>query len=119
VLELDDGSDLRGDKLLVATGQRPRVEGIGRETVGIEANPRRVAVDSRMQATEGVWAIGEVTGIFRLTHLAGEVVARSTARADERVVQRAALLAAARQARHAGHVCGCSGEELLQNGCRG
>ncbi len=38
VLQLDDGTDLRGDRLLVATGRRPRVEGIGLETVGIEAN---------------------------------------------------------------------------------
>src|SRR4051812_11464469 len=62
VLELDDGSELRGDRLLVATGRRPRVEGIGLETVGIEANPRGVAVDARMRAAEGVWAIGDVTG---------------------------------------------------------
>ena len=30
----------RGDRLLVATGRRPRVEDIGLETVGIEADPR-------------------------------------------------------------------------------
>ena len=47
VLEFDDGRELRGDRLLVATGRRPRVEGIGLETVGIEADaprgPRRRA----------------------------------------------------------------------------
>jgi len=78
VLELDDGSALRGDRLLVATGRRPRVEGIGLETVGIEANPRGVPVDSRLQAAEGIWAIGDVTGLWQLTHVGeyqGEVVA--------------------------------------------
>ena len=38
VLDLDDGRTLRGDKLLVATGRRPRIDGIGLETVGIEAD---------------------------------------------------------------------------------
>src|SRR4051794_24460337 len=45
-LDLDDGRALSGDRLLVATGRRPRVAGIGLETVGIEANPRGVKVDS-------------------------------------------------------------------------
>src|SRR5690349_703946 len=35
VVELDNGSSVRGDKLLVATGRRPRVQGIGLETIGV------------------------------------------------------------------------------------
>ena len=78
VLQLGDGSTLRGDRLLVATGRRPRVEGIGLETVGIEADPRGIPVDARLRAAENVWAIGDVTGIWQLTHVGeyqGEVVA--------------------------------------------
>src|SRR5882672_1264704 len=37
-LDLDDGRTLSGDRLLVATGRRPRVDGLGLETVGVEAN---------------------------------------------------------------------------------
>jgi pyruvate/2-oxoglutarate dehydrogenase complex dihydrolipoamide dehydrogenase (E3) component len=78
VLELEDGSELRGDRLLVATGRRPRVEGVGLETVGIEANPRGIAVDAHLRAAEQVWAIGDVNGIWPLTHVGeyeGDVVA--------------------------------------------
>jgi pyruvate/2-oxoglutarate dehydrogenase complex dihydrolipoamide dehydrogenase (E3) component len=78
VLEMPDGSELRGDKLLVATGRRPRVEGIGLETVGIEANPHGIPVDNRMSAGDGLWAVGDVTGQWNLTHVGeyhGRVVA--------------------------------------------
>ena len=78
VLELDDGRELRGDRLLVATGRRPRVDGIGLETVGIEPDPHGVPVDAHLRAGERLWAIGDVTGIWPLTHVGkyqGEVVA--------------------------------------------
>jgi pyruvate/2-oxoglutarate dehydrogenase complex dihydrolipoamide dehydrogenase (E3) component len=68
VLDLPDGTQLRGDKLLVATGRRPRVDGIGLETVGVEPNPRGLATDERMNVAEGVWAVGDVTGQWNLTH---------------------------------------------------
>jgi len=77
-LELDDGRTLSGDRLLVATGRRPRVDGIGLETVGVETNPRGVKVDSRLSAGERLWAIGDVNGIWQLTHVGkyqGRVVA--------------------------------------------
>ena len=44
-------------------------DGIGLETVGITPNPRGVEVDSHLRAGERLWAIGDVTGIFPLTHV--------------------------------------------------
>ena len=82
VLEFDGGPELRGDRLLVATGRRPRVEGIGLETVGVEANPRGIQVDEYLRAGERLWAIGDVTGIWPLTHVGeyeGDVVAANIA----------------------------------------
>jgi pyruvate/2-oxoglutarate dehydrogenase complex dihydrolipoamide dehydrogenase (E3) component len=67
VLEFDDAPELRGDRLLVATGRRPRVEGIGLETVGIAANSHGIPVDAHLRAGDGLWAIGDVTGIWPLT----------------------------------------------------
>src|SRR6478672_11823 len=61
-----------------ATGGRPRVEGIGLETVGVEANPHGIAVDEHLRAGERLWAIGDVNGIWPLTHVGeyeGDVVA--------------------------------------------
>jgi dihydrolipoamide dehydrogenase len=78
VLALDDGRELRGDRLLVCTGRRPRVEGIGLETVGVEANPHGIHVDEYLRAGERLWAIGDVNGIWPLTHVGeyeGDVVA--------------------------------------------
>jgi pyruvate/2-oxoglutarate dehydrogenase complex dihydrolipoamide dehydrogenase (E3) component len=77
-LELDDGRTLRGDRLLVATGRRPRVDGLGLETVGVEANPRGIPVDARLRAGERLWAIGDVNGIWQLTHV-GKYQARVVA----------------------------------------
>ena len=69
VLDLDDGGQVRGDRVLVATGRRPRVTDIGLETVGIEADARGIAVDLHMRAGDRLWAIGDVTGIWPLTHV--------------------------------------------------
>ncbi|ADB50595.1 dihydrolipoyl dehydrogenase family protein [Conexibacter woesei] len=78
VLAFDDGRELRGDRLLVATGRRPRTQGIGLETVGVEPDARGVPVDAHLHVTDRLWAIGDVTGLFPLTHVGkyqGDVVA--------------------------------------------
>ncbi|HEY1920568.1 MAG TPA: NAD(P)/FAD-dependent oxidoreductase [Streptosporangiaceae bacterium] len=82
VLEFADGTQLRGDRLLVATGRRPRVEGIGLETVGVQAGPHGIPVDDHLRAGERLWAIGDVNGIWPLTHVGeyeGDVVAENIA----------------------------------------
>jgi pyruvate/2-oxoglutarate dehydrogenase complex dihydrolipoamide dehydrogenase (E3) component len=78
VLELPDGAQLRGDRLLVATGRRPRVAGLGLETVGVAEDRRGIAVDARMQTGAGLWAIGDVTGLWPLTYV-GKYQARIAA----------------------------------------
>ena len=78
VLQLEDGRELHGDRLLVAAGRRPRVGDLGLETVGIEADGRGISVDSRLRAGDRLWAIGDITGIWPLTHVGkyqGRVVA--------------------------------------------
>jgi dihydrolipoamide dehydrogenase len=69
LVRLEDGNELAGQRLLVATGRRPRVKDLGLENVGIEAGPHGIPVDARMRAGDGVWAIGDVTGIWPLTYV--------------------------------------------------
>jgi dihydrolipoamide dehydrogenase len=69
ILQLDDGRELRGDRLLVATGRRPRVAGIGLETVGVAPVGNAVPVDTRLSVRDRLWAVGDVTGIWPLTHV--------------------------------------------------
>jgi pyruvate/2-oxoglutarate dehydrogenase complex dihydrolipoamide dehydrogenase (E3) component len=69
VVSFADGTRLEAERLLVATGRRPRVEGLGLENIDIEASPRGIPVDGRMSAADRVWAIGDVTGIWPLTYV--------------------------------------------------
>ncbi|MGH2979730.1 MAG: dihydrolipoyl dehydrogenase family protein [Solirubrobacterales bacterium] len=69
VLVFPDGKSLSGDRVLVAAGRRPRVEDIGLENAGVEPGKRGIEVDARMSAGDGLWAIGDVTGIWPLTYV--------------------------------------------------
>jgi len=78
VLDLEHGGQLRGDRLLLAAGRKPRVDGIGLETVGVEPGEHGIDVDPHMRAGEKVRAIGDVTGMWPLTHVGkyqGRIVA--------------------------------------------
>jgi pyruvate/2-oxoglutarate dehydrogenase complex dihydrolipoamide dehydrogenase (E3) component len=78
VVALDDGTELQGERLLVATGKTVDMEGLGLDTAGIDDTGRFVAVDGRLRAADGVWAMGDVTGKAMFTHVAlhqGAIVA--------------------------------------------
>ena len=67
---LSDGSSVTGDELLVATGRRARLDGLGLANLAVDPSARFIAVDDRMRAADGVWAVGDVTGHGAFTHLA-------------------------------------------------
>jgi pyruvate/2-oxoglutarate dehydrogenase complex dihydrolipoamide dehydrogenase (E3) component len=75
-LRLSDGSTLETERLLVATGRRPNVEGL--EGTGVTIERRGVVVDERCRAAENVWAIGDVNGVAQFTHV-GKYQARVVA----------------------------------------
>ncbi|MGN6127978.1 MAG: dihydrolipoyl dehydrogenase family protein [Humibacter sp.] len=78
---LDDGTNLIADELLVATGRRPAISGLGLETVGVD---EKLPVDDTMlvDGTDWLYAVGDVNGRALLTHqgkyqarAAGEAIA--------------------------------------------
>jgi dihydrolipoamide dehydrogenase len=95
VVHLEGGDEVRAQELLVATGRRPRVAGLGLESLGIEVGEGGIAVDERCRAGEGVWAVGDVTGVMFFTHvgkyqarIACEDIAGRPARADYSAIPR-------------------------------
>ena len=68
---LDGGDRISAERLVVAVGRTPRTEGIGLDAVGIESGDKGIEVDEFCRAAEGVWAVGDVTGVAPFTHVAG------------------------------------------------
>jgi pyruvate/2-oxoglutarate dehydrogenase complex dihydrolipoamide dehydrogenase (E3) component len=67
---LGDGTEVTGQRLLVSTGRRADLTGLGVDTVGLDPAGRAVEVDERMRAGDRLWAVGDVTGRGAFTHVA-------------------------------------------------
>ena len=68
-LTLQDGTDLSGEALLVATGRRTDLAGVGAGAAGIDESLRAIPVDEHLRAAPGVWALGDITGKGAFTHV--------------------------------------------------
>jgi pyruvate/2-oxoglutarate dehydrogenase complex dihydrolipoamide dehydrogenase (E3) component len=62
-------SVLTAAQLLVATGRRSDLAGLGVAAIGLDPTAHVIATDGWMRAAEGVWAIGDVTGKGAFTHM--------------------------------------------------
>ena len=63
---------------VVGAGRSPRTKGIGLESAGVEPEKKGLPIDDRCSLAEGLWAVGDVTGVMPFTHVAryqGRVVA--------------------------------------------
>ena len=95
-LRLEGHDDVVGDRLLVATGRRPDLAGLGVASIGLDETVRSVPTDGRMRAAPGVWAIGDITGVGAFTHVsmyqaaivAADFLDRPTPEADYRAMPR-------------------------------
>jgi pyruvate/2-oxoglutarate dehydrogenase complex dihydrolipoamide dehydrogenase (E3) component len=77
-LELEEGAPIEADRLLVATGRRPNLEGVDGEALGLKVERGGVRTDEHLRAADGVWAAGDVTGVALFTHV-GKYQARVAA----------------------------------------
>ncbi len=68
-LTLADGAEVRGAALLVAIGRRANLASVGSGSVGIDESQHAVPVDEHMRAAPGLWAIGDVVGKGKFTHM--------------------------------------------------
>lgn len=71
-LTTGDGREITGSHLLVATGRKPTVDGLGLEAAGVATGPGGIVVDDRLRTSNRrILAIGDVTGGAQFTHVAG------------------------------------------------
>jgi pyruvate/2-oxoglutarate dehydrogenase complex dihydrolipoamide dehydrogenase (E3) component len=66
---LDTGTTVTGERLLVATGRHVDLAAIGAATIGVDEKGRALPVDDHLRVTDGVWAIGDITGKGAFTHV--------------------------------------------------
>lgn len=71
-IELDDGTRVKADALLVAAGRRPNSDRLDVEKAGIDTHDDgRIAVDSYCRTSaEGIFALGDVSTPIPLKHVA-------------------------------------------------
>jgi len=70
VVALSDGSEVSGERLLVATGRRADLAAFGAGKAGLDESARFVEVDEHLRAGDRLWAVGDVTGKGMFTHIA-------------------------------------------------
>lgn len=71
-LVLEDGRELVGDELLVATGRTPNTGELGLDAIGVETDERGyLPTDDalRVGGTDWLYAVGDVNGRVLLTHM--------------------------------------------------
>jgi dihydrolipoamide dehydrogenase len=70
-ISLDNGAAVTADRMIVATGTRPRLDGLGLEQLGLDpSQPLPVDEHGRVDCPGSVWAIGDAAGRGQYTHLA-------------------------------------------------
>jgi pyruvate/2-oxoglutarate dehydrogenase complex dihydrolipoamide dehydrogenase (E3) component len=96
IVETEGGERrIAGTHLLIAAGRKANVEGLNLEAAGVKFSPKGIQVDARLRTTnKHIYAVGDVTGGYQFTHIAGyhagivirNALFRLPAKVDNRVV---------------------------------
>jgi pyruvate/2-oxoglutarate dehydrogenase complex dihydrolipoamide dehydrogenase (E3) component len=96
-IALADGRTVECERILVATGRRPVVHGLGLEEAGVAFDRQGISVDRRLRSSQKhIYAVGDVCGPYQFTHMAeyqagialANIVFRTPRKTDYRVVPR-------------------------------
>ncbi len=67
-----DLKTLKAGTILVASGRKANIEGLGLEKIGVKTDRSGVVVDKRLRTSQNhIYAAGDVSGGFQFTHVAG------------------------------------------------
>jgi pyruvate/2-oxoglutarate dehydrogenase complex dihydrolipoamide dehydrogenase (E3) component len=97
-LTLEGADPVVADRLLVAAGRRPDLARLHVAALGLDESAPALPVDDhlRVEGTEGVWAVGDITGLGAFTHVSmyqadivvDDILGRDVVPADYRAVPR-------------------------------
>jgi len=63
--------EIKAEKVLLSTGRRPMIEGLGLESIGVYVDKGAVVTDNHLRTNvPGVYAVGDVNGKWMLAHTA-------------------------------------------------
>lgn len=117
---LSDGSEIVTERLLVATGRKANLAGLGLEHAGLDPGAKTLEVDENLRAGDALWAVGDVTGKGQFTHTAvyqgriaaADILGHDHPPADYRAVPRVTFMdpevAAVGLTARAAHESGCN-----------
>ena len=96
VMELEGAAPVTGEHLLVCTGRRPDLAALNVTSIGVDDSAHGLPVDGHLRVTDGVWAVGDVTGVGAYTHVSmyqadiavEDILGRDRAPADYRALPR-------------------------------
>ncbi|HVN95780.1 MAG TPA: FAD-dependent oxidoreductase [Syntrophorhabdaceae bacterium] len=68
----DEVRSVRAQVLLVATGRRVNLDGLGLEKIGVAFDQKGLRLDGRLRTSRSnIYGAGDVTGVYQFTHAAG------------------------------------------------